>query len=133
MRRKSRVSCADHAGQVFFPVELAARHVQCGFAEGGKEALGEGKTAEEQNGAVAVARRLGYSIPDDLSVIGWDDSLLCELVQPPLTALHRDIFRYGGLCARHLVMVIEGGQPGDVPGTETRLIVRGSTGPPPAR
>ena len=84
-------------------------------------------------GAVAVARRLGYSIPDDLSVIGWDDSLLCELVQPPLTALHRDILRYGGLCARQLVMVIEGQQPGDLQGTETKLVVRGSTGPPRTR
>ncbi len=81
--------------------------------------------------AVAIARQLGCSIPEDLSIVGWDDSLLCELVQPPLTALHRDIFRYGGLSARHLVMVIEGRQPGDLLGTETRLMVRGSTGPPP--
>jgi DNA-binding LacI/PurR family transcriptional regulator len=83
--------------------------------------------------AVAIARQLDYSVPDDLSIVGWDDSLLCELVQPPLTALHRDIFRYGGLCARHLVMVIEGQQPGDLQGTQTKLMVRGSTGPPRAR
>jgi DNA-binding LacI/PurR family transcriptional regulator len=81
--------------------------------------------------AVAVARQLSYSIPEDLSIVGWDDSLLCELVQPPLTALHRDIFRYGGLCASQLVRVIDGQQPGDLQGTETRLVVRGSTGPPP--
>ncbi|MDQ6741555.1 MAG: LacI family transcriptional regulator [Candidatus Dormibacteraeota bacterium] len=82
--------------------------------------------------AVIVARQLDYSVPDDLSIVGWDDSLLCELVHPPLTALHRDIFRYGGLCARHLVMVIEGQEPGDLQGTETRLVIRSSTGPPPA-
>jgi DNA-binding LacI/PurR family transcriptional regulator len=82
--------------------------------------------------AVIVARQLDYSVPDDLSIVGWDDSLLCELVHPPLTALHRDIFRYGGLCARHLVMVIEGPEPGDLQGTETRLVIRSSTGPPPA-
>jgi DNA-binding LacI/PurR family transcriptional regulator len=83
--------------------------------------------------AVAVARQLDYSVPDDLSIVGWDDSLLCELVQPPLTALHRDIFGYGGLCARQLGRVIEGERPGDLQGTETTLVVRGSTGPPPAR
>jgi DNA-binding LacI/PurR family transcriptional regulator len=76
---------------------------------------------------------MGFSVPDDLSIVGWDDSLLCELVQPPLTALHRDIFRYGSLCARHLLVVIEGQQPGDVQGTETKLVLRGSTAPPPTR
>jgi DNA-binding LacI/PurR family transcriptional regulator len=82
--------------------------------------------------AVALARRLEVSIPRDLSIVGWDDSLLCELVHPPLTALHRDIFRYGALCARQLVRVIGGEQPGHLQGTETNLVVRGSTGPPPS-
>lgn len=29
--------------------------------------------------ALAIAREMGVSIPRDLSVVGWDDSLLCEL------------------------------------------------------
>lgn len=82
-------------------------------------------------GAASIARRLGNSIPEDVSIIAWDDSPLCELVQPQLTALHRDIVRYGELCGRQLVRVIRGEQPGSLQGTETRLIVRGSTGPPP--
>jgi DNA-binding LacI/PurR family transcriptional regulator len=82
--------------------------------------------------AVAVARSMGVSIPDQLSIVGWDDSVLCELVHPPLTALHRDIVRYGELCARHLVSVIEGRRPGQVQGTTTSLVVRGSTGPAPS-
>jgi DNA-binding LacI/PurR family transcriptional regulator len=80
--------------------------------------------------AVAVARQLEVSIPRDLSIVGWDDSFLCELVHPPLTALHRDILGYGALCARQLVRVIEGQRPGHLQGTETNLVVRGSTGPP---
>jgi DNA-binding LacI/PurR family transcriptional regulator len=82
--------------------------------------------------AVTVARRMGVSVPGDLSIVGWDDSRLCELVHPQLTALHRDIFRYGELCARHLVGVIEGNPPGDLQGTATTLVIRGSTGPPAA-
>jgi DNA-binding LacI/PurR family transcriptional regulator len=80
--------------------------------------------------AVTVARRMGVSVPDELSIVGWDDSRLCELVYPPLTALHRDIFRYGELSARHLVSVIEGHRPSDLEGTLTTLMVRGSTAPP---
>ena len=80
--------------------------------------------------ALAVAREMGVSIPHDLSIIGWDDSLLCQLVNPALTALHRDIFAYGEACARHLVSLIQGDQVGGAQGTVTSLVVRASTAAP---
>jgi DNA-binding LacI/PurR family transcriptional regulator len=80
--------------------------------------------------AVNVARRLGVPVPAGVSIVAWDDSRLCELVHPQLTALHRDIFGYGQASARQLVDVIRGGSPGHRLGTTTTLVVRGSTAPP---
>ena len=40
---------------------------------------------------LGVAQRMGVSVPDGVSIISWDDSALCELMHPALTALRRDI------------------------------------------
>ena len=40
---------------------------------------------------LGVAQRMGVSVPGGVSIISWDDSALCELMHPALTALRRDI------------------------------------------
>jgi DNA-binding LacI/PurR family transcriptional regulator len=40
---------------------------------------------------LAAAQSMGVGVPAALSVVAWDDSPLCELVHPPLTALSRDV------------------------------------------
>jgi DNA-binding LacI/PurR family transcriptional regulator len=79
-----------------------------------------------------TAGRLGVAVPDELSIVAWDDSMLCELVQPGITALHRDVVRLGESAASALISISRGHTP-DEPYTETRpLVVRGSTGRAPA-
>ena len=51
---------------------------------------------------LGVAQRMGVSVPDGVSVISWDDSALCELMHPALTALRRDIAGAGSTAARML-------------------------------
>ena len=51
---------------------------------------------------------MGFSVPDDVSIVSWDDSLISQVVHPPLTAVTRDIQAYGVAAARHLLGVIEG-------------------------
>jgi DNA-binding LacI/PurR family transcriptional regulator len=82
--------------------------------------------------AAAVARDAGIVIPRDLSIIAWDDSPLCEIVEPRLTALRRDIAAYGGRVAAHLLALLDGADVGDVQGSATYLVPRRSTAPPPA-
>jgi DNA-binding LacI/PurR family transcriptional regulator len=84
---------------------------------------------------LSVAHEMGLSVPRDLSIVGWDDSPLCQVVRPPLTALTRDIPAYGARAAELLLEVIAGdGQAaGGRRGVEVahpRLTPRGSTGPP---
>lgn len=60
---------------------------------------------------LGVAQRMGVSVPDGVSIISWDDSALCELVHPALTALHRDIAGAGVTAARMLCELAAGGRP----------------------
>jgi DNA-binding LacI/PurR family transcriptional regulator len=81
---------------------------------------------------LAVAQEMGLSVPGDLSIVAWDDSPLCQLVHPPLTALSRDIPAYGGHATRQLLTAIAGEQITSYQDETAHLIPRGSTAPPAA-
>jgi DNA-binding LacI/PurR family transcriptional regulator len=79
---------------------------------------------------LAVAGEMGFAVPDDLSIVAWDDSVLCRLVRPALTAMSRDIPAYGGHAARTLLEAISGGPAESLEDEPAHLIPRGSTAPP---
>ena len=79
---------------------------------------------------LGVAQGMGFSVPDDLSIVGWDDSLISQVVHPPLTAITRDITGFGAQAARHLLAAIDGEATGDVETVVGELTTRGSTGQP---
>jgi DNA-binding LacI/PurR family transcriptional regulator len=79
---------------------------------------------------LAVAQEMGLSVPGDLSIVAWDDSPLCSLVHPPLTALTRDIAEYGAHAVRQLLAAIDGKHLGSVEAATAHLTPRGSTAPP---
>jgi DNA-binding LacI/PurR family transcriptional regulator len=81
---------------------------------------------------LAVAQEIGLTVPADLSVIAWDDSPICALVHPTLTALAHDIGAYGAQAARQLLSLIAGGPPTTGQAEPAHLVPRGSTAPPPA-
>ncbi len=76
----------------------------------------------------AVARELGIDVPGEVSIMVWDDSVLCEVVQPALTAVSRDIVAYGGRAAERLLALLRGDEVREVAGSRPRLMVRASTG-----
>ena len=82
---------------------------------------------------LGVVRHMGLSVPDDVSIVSWDDSLISQVVHPPLTAVTRDIQAYGVAATRHLLTVIEGEATGDVETPRGELTPRNSTGPVRAR
>jgi len=65
-----------------------------------------------------------------VSIVSWDDSALCELVHPALTALRRDIAAAGAEGARRMIELIGGAEVGDFQEPPPLLVKRGSTGPP---
>lgn len=80
---------------------------------------------------LSVAQEMGLAVPGDLSLVAFDDSPLCRLVHPPLTALSRDIPAHGAQAARQLLEVISGERPPTSQQMMTAtLIPRGSTARP---
>jgi DNA-binding LacI/PurR family transcriptional regulator len=89
---------------------------------------------------LAAAHEMGFKVPDDVSLVAFDDSVLCRLVHPSLTAMSRDIPAYGSHAAGELLNLLTGSGPrpaapsGELPATggwQTHLVPRGSTAPPP--
>ncbi|WP_018568143.1 LacI family DNA-binding transcriptional regulator [Streptomyces sp. PsTaAH-124] len=78
---------------------------------------------------VAAATELGYSVPADVSVVAWEDSALCRMVKPWLSALSRDSMEFGRTAARALTALLDGGPARTVRVPVPRLIERDSTGP----
>ncbi|ROP41801.1 LacI family DNA-binding transcriptional regulator [Saccharothrix texasensis] len=79
--------------------------------------------------ALGVAAEMGVPVPGSLSVVAWDDSVLCELVRPQLTALARDNPGYGARVARLLLDRIHSGRMDAEVTLVSTLRIRGSTGP----
>jgi DNA-binding LacI/PurR family transcriptional regulator len=82
-------------------------------------------------GAVEAARGLGLSVPQDLSVVGFDDVPEAARATPALTTVHQDHVQKGLLAGRMLVARLAGEEPESPGPLPTWLVVRGSTAPPP--
>ncbi len=86
-------------------------------------------------GAMRAIRESGLRVPDDISVVGFDDIDIAPHVDPPLTTVHQPMRRKGEEAVRLLLTVVERRDPAtpEHRRLQTRLVVRGSTGPvPPA-
>ncbi|WP_298031285.1 LacI family DNA-binding transcriptional regulator [uncultured Dysosmobacter sp.] len=78
-------------------------------------------------GAIKAARRMGLRLPEDLAVVGFDDSSICTMLEPALTSVHIDCRRMGELCMERLKALLDGEE--DIPRVTvvpTELKVRGS-------
>ncbi|WP_030154261.1 LacI family DNA-binding transcriptional regulator [Streptomyces sp. NRRL S-244] len=81
---------------------------------------------------IAVAAELGIAVPGRISMVAWDDSALCRVTHPRLTALVRDTAGFGRLAAEELLAVLAGSPPRARESEQPRLEPRESTAPPTA-
>ncbi|MFJ6552171.1 LacI family DNA-binding transcriptional regulator [Streptomyces luteogriseus] len=79
---------------------------------------------------LSVAAEMGLRVPEDVSLLAWDDSQLCRLTHPTLSAMSHDVHGFGAEVARTLFSVITGGEAGSHPVPTPVLTPRGSTAPP---
>ncbi|MBD1390405.1 LacI family DNA-binding transcriptional regulator [Neiella sp. HB171785] len=83
-------------------------------------------------GAINVLQANDYRIPEDISVIGFDDILYSTYVRPALTTVSQPVQEIGRLCTEKLIARLRGSH--DEPTTtyvSHKLVVRDSTGPAP--
>jgi LacI family transcriptional regulator len=81
-------------------------------------------------GTIAAARERGLSVPDDLSVVGFDDVEHATIATPALTTVRQPLAEMGRMAVSILVRLLDK-QRLETLRVElgTRLVVRGSTGP----
>jgi LacI family transcriptional regulator len=84
-------------------------------------------------GTLRAARDLGLRVPEDLSVVGFDDSEQAAIVTPALTTVRQPLAEMGRMAVSLLLRLLEN-QRVEALNVElaTRLVVRSSTAAPPA-
>ena len=76
-----------------------------------------------------AVRRAGLSVPDDVSIVGYDDSALMSCTDPPLTTVRQPIESMGRAAIDVLAGLIAGASlSSDELFFEPELVVRGTTG-----
>jgi DNA-binding LacI/PurR family transcriptional regulator len=77
-------------------------------------------------GVLDAAAAVGLRVPEDVSVVGFDDSPTAVSTRPPLTTVHQDLAAKGATAVR---LLLEGAPAGVQITLPVELVVRGSTGP----
>jgi len=60
------------------------------------------------NGCIAAIRDAGLRVPDDIAVVGYDDTWFADITSPKLTSVHMPIFEMGIEAAKILTALVEG-------------------------
>ncbi|ACQ80036.1 transcriptional regulator, LacI family [Beutenbergia cavernae DSM 12333] len=119
----------EHVRTTLFTVE--------GGQAAGRELVREGYTAIVCGsdlmalGAIRAVRSAGLRVPEDVSVIGYDDSPLMPFTDPPLTTLRQPVEAMSQAAVNTLLAEIAGSPARPELLFDPELIVRGSTGPVP--
>ncbi|WP_257210594.1 LacI family DNA-binding transcriptional regulator [Actinomyces ruminis] len=83
-------------------------------------------------GLMRAAAEFGLRVPDDISVVGFDDIPLAAQLPVPLTTVHQDFASVGRTAVDRLMRIIRTGET--VPGADllpAHLVTRASTAAPP--
>jgi DNA-binding LacI/PurR family transcriptional regulator len=75
-----------------------------------------------------AAFRAGLRIPQDLAIVGFDDSYISRVVAPELTTVRIDVDQMGRLAAQKLFDLIDGKTISETQiEIPTELVIRGTT------
>ena len=81
-------------------------------------------------GLIKALKEMGYSVPQDVSVIGFNNEIVCQFSEPPLTSVKQPKKLMGKMAMDLLLDMVEGKKIEDkniiLP---TKIIERGSAGP----
>src|SRR5690606_28286678 len=84
-------------------------------------------------GAIRAARQRGHRVPEDVSVVGYDDSPLFAFTDPPLTTLRQPVRAMAAAAVSSLLEEIGGDHTHHTEFVfQPELVVRGSTAQAPA-
>jgi LacI family transcriptional regulator len=81
-------------------------------------------------GVIAFVREKGVAIPQQISIVSFDDSFWARYIDPPLTVIAQPIEKMGKCTMELLLARLRRGKPAQTVVFSPELIVRGSTSPP---
>jgi len=79
-------------------------------------------------GAIAEARRMGFRVPQDISVVGFDDIAFAAYVDPPLTTVEQRKYEMGQIAMKMVLDILAGVDTVSAITLQGQLVVRGSSG-----
>ncbi len=82
-------------------------------------------------GAMRAIHSRGLRVPEDVSVVGFDDLFFASYLEPPLTTVRQPMRRMGAMAMENLLKLMSGEESVLQMRVEAKLIVRGSTGKAP--
>jgi LacI family transcriptional regulator len=88
---------------------------------------------QQAMGVYEAARRLGLRVPDDLSVVGFDDIPTTAWMSPPLTTVRQPLAEMAALAVRTVLAPHHPTRPHRRAELPTTLVIRASTAPPRPR
>ncbi|XID90169.1 GntR family transcriptional regulator [Paenibacillaceae bacterium WGS1546] len=85
-------------------------------------------------GAMNAAREMGIRVPEDVSVMGYDDVMVSEYTYPTLSTINQNTYKLGERAAEILLFEMKDGDSALLKDEIVpTLVQRGSTGPAPGR
>jgi len=63
--------------------------------------------------AMSICRELGLRVPQDVAIVGFDSTVVCEHTNPPLTSVRQPIYEMASSAMQILVDLIEGKEPAE--------------------
>lgn len=81
-------------------------------------------------GAMAEARKMGLSVPNDVSITGFDDLDIARIAHPPLTTVRAPHQEMGREAANLLMAMVAGEAPAPRAPLQTEIQLRGTLAPP---
>ena len=82
-------------------------------------------------GALRQAQEMQIKVPQEVSIVGFDDIELAQIAYPPLTTIHVPHREMGRRAAQTLVQMLNDGQPATSIALVPDLVLRGTLGPAP--
>lgn len=83
--------------------------------------------------SLSALSELGIAVPSQVSLLAWDDSPLCEITHPQLSAMSHDVMGFGAHVARRLFGLLDGELVGAHLDSTPSFKGRGSTASPAAQ
>jgi len=62
-------------------------------------------------GALSTIVKHGLSVPEDISLMGYDDLGIAKMIIPPLTTVKQPLYEMGKIAAQKLIQLLDTGEP----------------------